>query len=92
MKKRITITESEIPDESVDCVFIDEDHSFDAVRKDLHFWWKKIKKGGMLLGDDYWMADVERAVKEFASYMSLELCFADNKINPAYKIYCFKKT
>ena len=36
-----------------DWVYIDADHSYDAVKKDLEFYYPLIKKGGYLCGDDY---------------------------------------
>jgi predicted O-methyltransferase YrrM len=39
--------------ESVDFVFIDADHSYEAVRQDIEVWLPKIKPGGMLAGHDY---------------------------------------
>ena len=43
----------EIGDESVDFVYVDANHSYAAVKEDLEIWYKKIKPGGMLMGDDY---------------------------------------
>jgi len=40
-------------DESVDFVFIDADHSSEAVRADITAWWPKIKAGGTLAGHDW---------------------------------------
>jgi len=41
-----------IPDDSLDFVFIDGDHSFEAVKKDLRMWHPKVKKGGLVSGHD----------------------------------------
>ena len=40
-KNSLDITNDEIPNESLDAIFIDGDHTFDAVYKDLFFYWKK---------------------------------------------------
>ncbi len=90
-KESLSVTQEEIPDGSVDCVFVDGDHSYEAVKADLAFWWKKIRPGGMLLGDDYWMEEVARAVQEFASTRDLPLTFAQNPVNPSYQIFQFLK-
>jgi hypothetical protein len=64
----------------MDFVYLDANHRYDAVREDLHAWWPKVRKGGMLAGDDYGLIDeqwvdfghgrcrfgVKRAVDEFA--------------------------
>lgn len=42
----------QVEDASLDFVFIDADHSTEAVKKDISAWWRKIKPGGMLCGDD----------------------------------------
>lgn len=87
----LTITEQQIPDESLDAVFIDGDHSYDAVIKDLSFWWKKIRKGGWLLGDDYdsLFPGVPLAVNEFANKNNLKLEFLSkpDAVKPGYPIY-----
>lgn len=40
-------------DGSVDFVYIDANHSFPTVTEDIHHWLKKIKKGGIISGHDY---------------------------------------
>ncbi|HMF82128.1 MAG TPA: class I SAM-dependent methyltransferase [Acidimicrobiia bacterium] len=54
-------------------VYIDGDHTYDAVRADLHAWAPLIAQDGVLAGDDYgdygwWDKGVKRAVDEFASH------------------------
>lgn len=46
-------TNVSLPTEYFDWVYIDADHSYDAVKKDLEFYYPLIKKGGYLCGDDY---------------------------------------
>jgi len=46
-------TDVSFPKEYFDWVYIDGDHSYDAVKKDLSFYYPLIKKGGYLCGDDY---------------------------------------
>ena len=49
--------------QSVDFVFIDADHSYESVCKDIDGWLDKIKKGGILSGHDYFNSkEVKRAV------------------------------
>lgn len=40
-------------DESVDFVFIDGDHHYEIVLKDIQGWFPKVKKGGIISGHDY---------------------------------------
>ena len=43
----------DIPDESLDFVYIDANHTFDFIMQDLIEWGKKVRKGGMISGHDY---------------------------------------
>jgi hypothetical protein len=88
----LSITEEQIPDESLDAVFLDGDHSYEAVSKDLPFWFKKIRKGGWLLGDDYASCHpgTTKAVNEFAKINGLKIEFL-YKPNNKYPIYKFVK-
>jgi predicted O-methyltransferase YrrM len=39
--------------ESLDVVFIDLTHTYEAVKEDIKLWLPKVKKGGFIAGDDY---------------------------------------
>jgi predicted O-methyltransferase YrrM len=39
--------------ESIDVVFIDLTHTYEAVKEDIKLWLPKVKKGGYIAGDDY---------------------------------------
>ena len=41
------------PDRLFDYVYIDGDHSYEAVSKDLELWYPKVRKGGVLAGHDF---------------------------------------
>ena len=68
-------------DESIDFIFIDGNHSYEYVTKDLEDYYPKVKTGGILCGDDYFMNAsgyggrkmVQEAVNDFAMKNSLEL-------------------
>lgn len=48
-----------------DLVFIDADHSYEAVKADIAAWTPKVRKGGVLAGHDYGVFEgVTRAVNE----------------------------
>lgn len=92
----LEIRDDQIPDGSLDAVFIDADHSYEAVSADLPFWWKKLRKGGWLLGDDYQSCfpGCTRAVDEFAARHNLPLEFLSKPTAPSigyYPIYKFVK-
>lgn len=76
-----------IPDKSLDFVFIDADHYYDAVKKDIQVWSKKVKDGGILSGHDYLFGrksvQVVEAVNEYIKENNLELFLTDyDKENP----------
>lgn len=41
------------PDEYFDFIYIDGDHEYEGIKADLDNWYPKVKKGGVLAGDDY---------------------------------------
>ena len=43
----------EFPDEFFDFIFIDADHTYEGISRDLVDWWPKMKKGGAFTGHDY---------------------------------------
>lgn len=40
-------------DDSFDFIFIDANHGYEFVKKDVEVWWPKLKVGGLMCGDDY---------------------------------------
>jgi hypothetical protein len=89
-KESIFVTNEEINNGSLDCAFIDANHEYKYVLEDLLFWWDKIKIGGQMLGDDYYMDDVAKAVQDFANKLGLTYDFL-YKEGTDYKIFRFKK-
>lgn len=55
----------DIPDGSLDMVYIDAIHLYDWVKQDIELWLPKLREGGIISGDDYNMEEVRRAVDEF---------------------------
>ena len=63
-------------DQSLDWVYIDGNHHYEFVKRDLELYFPKVRRGGFIVCDDYHFAgtfddDVTRAVDEF---MTFELC------------------
>lgn len=54
-------------DGSLDVVWIDADHSYEAVLADIAAWWPKVRPGGWIGGDDYSEREVRRAVRRSIS-------------------------
>ena len=44
----------DLDDESLDFVYIDANHRYRSVRDDITGWTKKVRKGGIVSGDDYY--------------------------------------
>lgn len=53
IKKWSTEAVLDFEDESLDFVFIDADHEFQAVTNDIAEWSKKVRKGGIISGHDF---------------------------------------
>jgi len=63
-------------DGMLDFVFLDADHAYEAVRRDLEAWFPKVKRRGVLGGHDYLHAAfpaVRRAADEFFREQELPL-------------------
>ena len=58
-------------DGSLDFVFIDADHTADAVSRDLAAWWPKVRPGGFLGGHDIDESGVNLAVSRFSAAIGL---------------------
>jgi predicted O-methyltransferase YrrM len=50
---------------SVDFVFVDGNHSYPYAKADIRNWWRKLKVGGWMAGDDLIHGGVRKAVEEF---------------------------
>jgi hypothetical protein len=72
-----------LKDESIDAIYIDGDHSYEGVKKDLESAYSKIKRFGWIMGHDYEMNmtkakkeykfGVRKAVDEFCSKYNLKI-------------------
>lgn len=52
-------------DNSVDFIFLDADHSYEAAKSDILTWYPKVKSGGIISGHDYgFWSGVNKAVDE----------------------------
>lgn len=66
-----------------DFVFIDADHSYEAVRDDLNAWWPHVRSGGLFCGHDYHKDDipgVTQAVDEWAAATGVQVFANDGNI------------
>lgn len=64
---------NDFADNFFDFLYVDGDHSYGQVVADLQNYHSKVKKGGILCGDDYHLDGVKKAVDEFVAKHSLKL-------------------
>lgn len=61
---------------SLDLVFIDGDHSYEACLRDIDAWYPKIKKGGILAGHNFelrWFGVIKAVDERFSGIYKLNL-------------------
>ena len=81
-------------DEELDFVYVDGDHHYEAVKKDIELYYPKIKEGGMICFHDYDAPDdnngVIQAVEEFFKPLGIpvysEGCKDDSRTNEGWVI------
>lgn len=64
-------------DELFDFIYIDANHSYEACKEDIELYWNKLKKGGILMGDDYTLTPNEKM--NFNNNNKQELYFGVNQ-------------
>lgn len=69
-KGRSVDVAKEFNDETLDMIYIDGDHSPEAVRLDFDSWIPKVKRGGIIAGHDYCLvhAVIARPVKVYPDH------------------------
>lgn len=82
------------PDEYFDFIYIDADHSYEAVKTDLEVWWPKIKKGGVFSGDDFipedgdiWLVNNNDGTSQYAGKFGVRKAVTEFSNTHKLKIY-----
>jgi predicted O-methyltransferase YrrM len=65
MRKPSKVGAAQFVDGYFDLVYIDGNHTFSGVMADLHAWYGKVRRGGILCGDDFTWKGVNQAVLSF---------------------------
>jgi len=65
--------------ENIDFIYVDGNHEYSYVKKDLNLYWKKLKKGGIISGHDVQGLGVSKALLEFSKKNNLEIFFGDRR-------------
>lgn len=77
---------------SLDLIFIDGDHRYEVVSREVKDYWEKLKVGGILAGDDYNWPDVKRAVDEFFVSHGVMLSFLSREAQGYATWFALKTT
>ncbi|OGH18098.1 MAG: hypothetical protein A2868_03500 [Candidatus Levybacteria bacterium RIFCSPHIGHO2_01_FULL_40_15b] len=70
----------DLANDLLDFVYIDANHSYDYVMQDLIEWTKKVRPGGMIIGDDYYpmkRGGVVQAVDDYTKYHQIKFNIID---------------
>lgn len=59
-----------IPDNSLDFVYIDGDHSYDHAMLDMILWFRKVRKGGVIAGHDYFYSERQNKLAKVTSMVN----------------------
>lgn len=80
-----------VPDESLGLLYLDGDHSYEGVTRDLEAWYSKVKPGEFIAGHDYLNQDygVQKAVRDFTKSKKIfeVLTITENKWEDAGFIF-----
>lgn len=75
---------ADIPDRSLDFIFIDGDHRFDFVCPDIIFWAKKVKSGGIVSVHDVYGGEVgvQKAVEAYVHAHDIRPWYVTKELQP----------
>jgi predicted O-methyltransferase YrrM len=91
IRDNVENVDNQIEDDSVDLIYIDGDHTYNGVLKDLNFSWKKInKQHGVLCGDDYTWETVKMACENFFAEKKIRYSIITDFGAPTHWMYQFK--
>lgn len=88
IKKSSMEAVKDVPDEFLDFVYIDADHTYEAVKEDIREWSRKVRPGGIVSGHDYYEFKSGRggiipAVDEYIAKYGYKLNLTEwDKTNP----------
>tara|TARA_R100001509_G_scaffold153787_1_gene114914 strand:+ start:190 stop:432 length:243 start_codon:yes stop_codon:yes gene_type:complete len=60
-------------DNSIDFLYVDGNHSYEAVLQDITLYYPKVKSGGLIIFDDYSEPGVAKAALEFCSSIGKQI-------------------
>lgn len=92
-RKRSEEAAPDFLDGSLDFVYIDAQHHYEAVRDDIARWYPKVKVGGIIGGHDFFKDGdypfgrfgVQRAVIEFATEQRCDILVSEETVPPPFE-------
>ncbi len=79
-----------VPDNSLDLIYIDGDHTYDAVISDMSAWWDKVNhQCGLICGDDYCWPGVKQACDDFFKEKNLSYSLTYKKGREDFPIWYY---
>jgi predicted O-methyltransferase YrrM len=66
--------------QDMDCIFIDANHEYPYISKDVRLYYEKVRKGGLFCGHDFHMDGVKRAVTEFCQEKGIEFAWCRHDV------------
>lgn len=67
VKKSSLEAARDVPDRSLDFVYIDANHAFGYIAMDLMKWTDKVRRGGVLAGHDYYSTQGDRGIRHIGN-------------------------
>lgn len=74
-----------------DFIWIDGDHRYQAVKRDIEVSWPMLEAGGIMAGDDFNWPDVESAIREFSQFRGVALYLMTNVSASNYRLWWLRK-
>lgn len=68
IRKKSVDASKDFKDESLDFIYIDGNHQYESFKDDLEYWYPKVKKFGVISGDDYGIPASEGIIKALQDF------------------------
>ncbi len=86
IRKKSGAASKDIPDNTLDFVYIDGSHLYEDVVKDIKLYTPKVKMGGLIAGHDYNLRGVKAAVHEmFGDKITTDVCISEVRVKRGVK-------
>ena len=69
-RSKSQFTYEQFPDKYFDWIYVDGSHNYKSVRRDLDFYYPKVKKYGFITGDDYRLVEKRKGLRDAVAEIS----------------------